>query len=110
MRRTVATLAFTAVLASAAVSFAGLPVEMRAAAPEREAMFLVPINDGYGVAECLASGGECGQIVANAWCETQGYARATTFGPASPEDVTGSVQRVSTGKAADRPIAVTCTK
>ncbi|HEX2553258.1 MAG TPA: hypothetical protein VHL98_06135 [Microvirga sp.] len=108
MRRTVATLAFTAVLAAAAASFAGLPGETRAGDRQREAVFLVPLNDGYGVAECLATGGECGQIVADAWCETHGYARATSFGPVAPEDVTGSVQRASTARAAERPVAVTC--
>jgi hypothetical protein len=108
MRRTVATLAFTAVVASAAASFTGLPAETRAPERSREAVFLVPQNDGYGVAECLTSGGECGQMVADAWCETQGYARATSFAPVAPEDITGSVQRVSTARTAERPVAVTC--
>lgn len=109
MRRTVATLAFTAVLASAAASFGGLPGETRAGDRQREAVFLVPVNDGYGVAECLSSGGECGQIVADAWCEAHGYARASSFGPAAAEDVTGSLQRVSFAPPAERPVAVTCT-
>ncbi len=108
MRRTVATLAFTAVLASAAASFAGLPGHNRSGEREREAIFLVPMNDGYGVAECLASGGECGQIVADAWCEAQGYARATSFGPAAAEDFTGSLHKASFARAAEQPVAVTC--
>lgn len=108
MRRTVATLAFTAVLASAAASFTGLPGETRLPERSREAVFLVSQNDGYGVAECLASGGECGRIVANAWCETKGYVRATSFAPVAPEDFTGSIERVSTGRPAEQPIAVTC--
>jgi hypothetical protein len=47
-------------------------------------------------------------MIANAWCETQGYARATSFAPVAPEDITGSVQRVSTARTAERPVAVTC--
>ncbi len=111
MRRTFATLAFTAVLASAAASFTGLPSDPRSGERRSEAVFLIPANDGYGVAECLVAGGECGQIVADAWCETQGYARAASFGPAEPEDVTGStgsIRTVSTAMPDEPPVAVTC--
>jgi len=40
-------------------------------------------NDGYGVQECLAEAGECGQVVADAWCEAHGHGAAVSFGPAS---------------------------
>jgi hypothetical protein len=106
MRRTIGVLAFTAVLATAAASFTVLPEGQRAAV--RQATFLVPANDGYGVGNCLASGGECGQIVADAWCETQGFRRAVEFGQTMAEDVTGSIQTVSTGSR-ERPISITCT-
>ena len=106
MRRTIGVLAFTAVLATAAASFTVLPEGQRTAV--RQATFLVPANDGYGVGDCLASGGECGQIVADAWCETQGFRRAVEFGQTMAEDVTGSIQKVSTGSR-ERPISITCT-
>lgn len=108
MRRTIAVLAFTAVLASAAASFTVLP-ETTNAAEAADATFMVPAHDGYGVGECLATGGECGRLIANAWCETQGYARAVAFGPAASEDRTASIRTVST-EATSRPVSVTCSK
>lgn len=35
--------------------------------------FLVPGNDGYGIAECLAEGASCGKAVADSYCEAQGF-------------------------------------
>jgi len=52
--------------------------------------FLVPGNDGYGIADCLAEGAGCGQAVADAYCEAQGFkAGAESFGLV--EDITASV-------------------
>jgi hypothetical protein len=106
MRRTFAVLVFTAVLASAAASFALLANDTRAATPA-DATFFVAANDGYGVAECLTSGSECGQVVADAWCEAQGYTRASSFGRTVPGDVTGSIRTVSATQR-EHPIAITC--
>ena len=44
---------------------------------------VIAANDGYGLQECLAEAGECGQIVADAWCEAHGHGAAVSFGPAS---------------------------
>jgi hypothetical protein len=106
MRRTIAVLTFTAVLATAAASFTVLPEGQRGAGAD--AIFLVPANDGYGVGNCLASGGDCGQLVADAWCEAHGFARAASFGPTSAEDVTGALDPVS-DRSRERPIAISCT-
>ena len=106
MRRTIGVLAFTAVLATAAASFTVLPEGQRAAVTN--ATFLVPAHDGYGV-DCLAAGGECARIVAEAWCETQGFSRAVSFGPVAPDDVTGTVQTVSTASR-ERAISITCAR
>lgn len=51
--------------------------------------FLVPGNDGYGIADCLAEGAGCGQAVADAYCEAQGFkAGAQSYGLV--EDITAS--------------------
>ncbi|MCJ2037445.1 hypothetical protein MKK70_06790 [Methylobacterium sp. E-041] len=77
-------------------------------APHVEKTFLIPSSDGYGVGECLTSpGSECGQVVANAWCEAQGYATANAYGIAAAEEYTGAVDLPVT-KPADRPIRITC--
>jgi hypothetical protein len=107
MRRTFAALAFTAVLASAAASFTVLPEMPGAVAAPAVATFQVPAADGYGVGDCLAAGGECGRLVADAWCETHGYARAVEYGATRPQE--GAVTLAST---ADRPASITvaCTR
>ena len=61
----------------------------------RRASFLIPANDGYGVADCLAHGRGLRRIVANAWCEAHGLGKAAQFGPVDPADVTASVQTTS---------------
>ena len=106
MRRTFAVLALTAVLASGEASML-FPDPSPAVAANRNTTFLVPANDGYGVAECLTSRSDCGQVVADAWCETQGYPRAVTFGVVNPEDMTGSIVLASTAPRG-RAISVTC--
>jgi hypothetical protein len=63
------------------------------AAPET---FVVADQDGYGVADCLKSGAECGRIVADAWCESHGHGPASAYGRA--EDVTAGIPA-----AASRP-------
>ena len=109
MRRTFAVLAFTAVLATAAASFTLLP-EATEAAEAADTTFVVPANDGYGVGDCLATGGECGRVVAEAWCQTQGFARAVACGPSAPQDMTGTIQPASTTAAPSRPVSITCAK
>jgi hypothetical protein len=109
MRRTISVLAFTAILASAAASYTVFPEGQGRVTAVAHATFLVPGHDGYGVGDCLASGGECGQLVANTWCEAQGFRRAVSFGPTSPDEVTGSIQTVSTAKR-EPPMSITCTR
>jgi len=42
--------------------------------------FTIAAASGYGVEDCLAEGGECGRVVANAWCEGHGRGQALKFG------------------------------
>jgi hypothetical protein len=107
MRRTFAALAFTGVLASAAASLLVLPNAGEVQAAPSTATFVVPAHDGYGIAECLSSNAECAKVVADSWCESQGFLRAERFGLASPEDVTGSIHLASVSH--DRPFSITCT-
>lgn len=72
-----------------ATLFAGLMVTLPATAQLRS--IVVPANDGYGLSECLAENGACGQVVAEAWCNASGLGKAVTFGRAKASDVTGSI-------------------
>ena len=75
--------------------------------PQVEKTFLIPAGEGYGVGDCLSEGGSaCGQVVADAWCESQGFASAGSFGIASPEDHTGSIEPAV--KPTEAPIKITC--
>jgi hypothetical protein len=106
MRRAIALSGFVTILSVAASSLVVVPNGTSRAAGG-EATFLIAGTDGYGVADCLTGGTECGTIVANAWCESQGFSRAESFGLAAPETVTGSAQ-VGLSRASERPIAITC--
>ncbi len=56
---------------------------LRGAQAQGVYMYSIAANDGYGVEECLNGAAECGQVVADAWCEAHGHGAALSFGPAS---------------------------
>ncbi len=65
--------------------------------------FVIAANDGYGLQDCLAGGAECGQVVADAWCEAHGHGAAVSFGPQS--QFTESATKIST---APEPYVINC--
>lgn len=103
MRRAVASLGLVLAIA-AALPFALAPASQPRAQAGAPSTFLIPASDGYGVGDCLATGAECGRVVADAWCEAQGFARAERFGQVAPEDVTASTG----SRRTQPPISVTC--
>jgi hypothetical protein len=105
MRRPIAVIGLLSILILAAASFIVLP-NGTSKANVVNATFLIPASDGYGVADCLTGGNDCGRIVANAWCEAHGFSRAENFGLAV-EDVTGSTAAAMTNRS-ERPISITC--
>jgi hypothetical protein len=62
---------------------AGLP-QAGGAAESHE--YEIAANDGYGLEDCLSTGGECGRVVADAWCEAHGHGHALSFGLRSAVD------------------------
>ena len=52
--------------------------------------FLILNDDGYGTSDCLTKPSACGKIVADAWCESKGFARSFSYRPAVAEDATAS--------------------
>lgn len=108
MRRAVALIGLFGIV-GAGLSLSVLPTTKTEAAPNGQRTFLIPASDGYGVADCISSNSECGKIVADAWCEAQGYARASAFGLASREDFTGSLSKARRATAApEQPLVITC--
>ena len=65
--------------------------------------FVVAANDGYGVEDCLSDSNECGQVVADAWCEAHGLGPAISFGLQS--SFSGGTTKVS---ATAEPYIVNC--
>lgn len=57
-------------------------------------LFTIPDDDGYGLGECFSPGASCGQVVANAFCEANGWGAALAFGRA--DDVTAGIVKAST--------------
>jgi len=105
LRRTI--LAASATAALFASGFAGMSITSGASA-QSERSFLVPANDGYGIADCLAEGASCGKIVADAWCQAKGLGKAIGFGPVDPADVTASVKTTQVVAPAARSYTITC--
>lgn len=74
------------------VAFAAAMTFTGGAGAQDQRTFAIPEHDGYGVGDCLAAGPKstCGRIVADAWCESKGFARAKSFGRGDATDVTGA--------------------
>jgi hypothetical protein len=68
--------------------------------------FIIAAAEGYGVEDCLAEGGECGRVVADAWCEAHGHGAAISFGLAS--DITNAIPGGGASHAASLPYVVRC--
>lgn len=75
-----------------------------------EGIFLIPANDGYGVADCISSTHACGKIVADAWCQNHGYKVALSYGVADRADFTGSVPKSIGNTRNEMPMVVNCSK
>lgn len=69
-------------------------------------LIVVPANDGYGVQECLSHNNGCGEIVAAAWCEAEGYSAPLAFGRA--EDITGAIAGSKESKLDPDAFVVKC--
>lgn len=66
--------------------------------------YFIAAASGYGVEDCLGEGGECGKVVADAWCEAFGRGAALKFGRS--EDNTDATPETSTALPA--PYFITC--
>ena len=69
-------------------------------------LFIIAASDGYGVEDCLGGQGECGQVVADAWCEAHGHGAAVSFG--KTDDVTGAIADHSASKLPAGAYFITC--
>jgi hypothetical protein len=109
MRRVFAAFGFVALAGALVLSFIFVPSGPLRASAEKSAIFLIPASDGYGIAHCLHSQSDCGEVVANAWCEAHGYARAQSYGAAAREEYTSSAGGVRSAiRERELPLSITC--
>jgi hypothetical protein len=60
----------------------------RAKSAQRD--FVISDGEGYGTRDCLSQQGQCGRIVADAWCESKGFKKALAYRQLDRDEVTGS--------------------
>jgi|GEM_PF-1450703 len=117
MRRALSAIGFVLTLSVAASSFASL-LGTDANNPEQnEQSFLIPRSASPGADECLADQSECGNSAAASICESRGFSRVVSFGEASPEDMTGSIDiagqktpAAQSETSRNKPFLITCSK
>jgi hypothetical protein len=44
-------------------------------------VLVIPIDDGYGLSDCLTENAACGPMVASAWCKAKGHGASGTLSP-----------------------------
>jgi hypothetical protein len=79
-------------------------------------MFIIAnvADDGYGVDRCLATGAECGKVVANSYCRSHDYAQAMSFRSVDRGDITGAIPASASGSckgtSCDHLVAIECSR
>jgi len=81
---------------------------------ERRVFIIANDGNGYGVDNCLASGGPCGTAVANSYCHSREFAQATSFRKVDRDDITSAIPASTSGlcrgDACDNFVAIECSR
>jgi hypothetical protein len=91
--------AFTIPLLTVALALFVATYETDPAGAAEASTFVIASTLGYGVEDCLGEGGECGRVVADAWCEAHGRGVALKFGQQT---------EAGTALSGPRPYFITC--
>jgi hypothetical protein len=78
-------------IAASALAAGSLPMVAGDAAGQRQNLFVITDQEGYGTGECLERQGGCGKIIADSFCESKGWKQAEFYRKAAPDEVTGSI-------------------
>lgn len=70
--------------------------------------FILPADDGYGMDDCLAETGTCGQLIADAWCKANGLVKSIAYGPIDPAEMTASISTAKISRTTPAAYSVTC--
>jgi hypothetical protein len=84
------------------------------AAAENRTFIIANYADGYGVDRCLATGEQCGDVVATSYCQSQSFAKAQSFRKVDRDEITGAVptsgKSACAGASCDSFVAITCSR
>jgi hypothetical protein len=99
----------------AALGVAAITIMCASAAHAENRVFIIAnLADGYGVDDCLATGGPCGKAVANSYCRSHDYAQAVSFRNVDRSDITGAIPTGASGSckggACDHLVAIECSR
>jgi len=96
-----------------AAAFAAALLSSATAQAERRLFIIANNSDGYGVDRCLASGGSCGEAVANSYCRSREFAQALSFHKVDRDEITGAIPATAgscKGGACNAFVAIECTR
>ena len=79
-----------------------------AAQAEKRTFIIANNADGYGVDRCLATGAQCGNVVATSYCQSQSFATAQSFRKVDRDEITGAVPATNGTSARDEFVAIEC--
>jgi hypothetical protein len=100
--------------AAIAVLLSVVALGANSAQAEKRVFIIANDGDGYGVDNCLASGGPCGSAVANSYCHAREFAQATSFRKVDRDDITGAIpvgdSNSCHGGACDNFVAIECSR
>jgi hypothetical protein len=94
-------------LAALSLALLLLAAQNAAAGPATQELIL-PADDGYGMDDCLAETGTCGQLIADAWCKANGLAKSIAYGPIDPAEMTASISTAKISRTTPAAYSVTC--
>ena len=81
---------------------------------EKRIFIIANAADGYGVDRCLATGADCGKVVANSYCRSREFAHAVSFRKVDRDDITGAIpadpKSACHGRACDNFVAIECSR
>lgn len=68
---------------------------------------VIPAQDGYDFDACQKNSGQCGQIIADAWCDAKGFGKAVGFEHMDQYETTASL--IQMNQSTRRPaLVITC--
>jgi hypothetical protein len=80
-----------AALLAVGVAALAWPSLAKNSAAQRQNLFVITDQEGYGTGECLEKPGGCGKIIADSFCESKGFKAADFYRRAAADELTGSI-------------------